>query len=200
MRDVARLLGLAVVMLGAGIVPAQAKVPIPCTGESIVKVLDIPATRGLELPVNKGMPEPVLNLGYKFKYCFGGEWVGHVGGESRYLPLDDNGLKALLALAGLTAPPPTPTIFSHPSAHMALWTWLIVLGCVGVGCYVQKKAPEPATDATESSAMDSVQASATPVVAQTPVPVSPRMPASAPRRTPAAAVLPVGARQAFGQR
>ena len=40
----------------------------------------------------------VLNLGYMFKYCFGGEWVGHIGSDSRYLPLDEQGLKALLEI------------------------------------------------------------------------------------------------------
>ena len=64
---------------------AAANLPLPCTGETLVKVLDIPALRGVGIPANKSMKEKRLDLGWKFSGCFsGGTWVGHLGDSKIY--------------------------------------------------------------------------------------------------------------------
>lgn len=208
MGGIVRSIALALMVMCAGATAAHAgKVPIPCTGESIVHVLDIPATKGLEIPANKDMETKVLNLGYKFKYCFWGEWVGHLGSDSRYLPLTEHSLTMLLASAGLTEPPSRPTIFSHPSANWVFWMYVVVFGCIAVSIAF-KKPTEPATgEATGEALLANIAQSTGSVPPPRPVPQR-----GAPLRAAAASIpanrmaaasrsaMPAGARQGFGQR
>ena len=56
---------LAVVTLGLQVIPASAgRIPIPCTGEALVKVLDIPVLQALQAEGAAG--NQVTALGYKF--------------------------------------------------------------------------------------------------------------------------------------
>lgn len=200
---------LAVLALGFLVDPVQAGIPLPCTGESIVKVLDVPATKGLSIPANRDMDIKVIDLGYKFKGCLGGEWVGYIGSSRRYLPLTPSALKSLLELAGRKEPPPVPTMLTHPSGNMANWFWLVMLGLVVVGSFL-KRAPKTGVVSPEE-AMAEVMATAPSTGPSRPpaAPVVTRVAIeSVPRRVPirpAARTLRSesgmpGARAAFGRR
>ncbi len=87
---------------------ANAKIYIPCTGDRLVKVLDVPALKG------KGPDGADVALGYKFPGCFGdGEWIGYVDSR-QFVTLDDGRLKMVLEAANLKAAPPTPSRFEYP--------------------------------------------------------------------------------------
>ena len=90
---------------------AEAGVPIPCTGEALVKVAELPPS--FSFPGPSGEMRHV-DLGYTIKHCFSGEWGGHLGDE-RYMPLPDGGAQALAALAGLEKLPPAPGFWSSGS-------------------------------------------------------------------------------------
>ncbi len=119
-----RCLAIVLAVLGfmaLGSAPADArKIAIPCTGESIIKVLDIPATAGMTVPANKHMRDKRLDLGYKFKYCFSGEWVGHIGSDTQYVRLDAARLKMLVMAAGLKEPPSEPSFLRAPDVQIML--------------------------------------------------------------------------------
>lgn len=96
---------------------AEAKVPIPCTGDRLVKVVDISA--------EKQPPGVSVGLGYLFPGCFEtGEWIGYTGPTGSYIKLDESGLKRLLAMAGLSEPPPEPSRWHFP--REALFVELMV--------------------------------------------------------------------------
>ena len=85
---------------------AEAKIYIPCTGERLVTIVEIPKEKQ---PAGEKM-----DLGYLFPGCFGdGEWVG-IAGHDRYVKLDDAQRRALAQRAGLSALPPTPSRLSYP--------------------------------------------------------------------------------------
>lgn len=197
---------LALMVLCVGSTAADAaKIPIPCSGESIVHVLDIPATKGLEIPANKTMETKVLNLGYKFKNCFWGEWVGHLGSDSRYLPLEDAGLKALLTAAGLTEPPSRPNVFTHPGTHWAFWLWVTVCGCLAIA-FVYKKAAAASSEPSDMAAHADVAPTAARVASPYPSPARDPSPHAAPRipanrmATASRQTMPNSSRRSFGQR
>lgn len=125
--------GLGVALVGvvliAGTSVAAAGVPIPCTGERLVKVVDVPLLRGVTIKANRDLTDKRLDLGYKFIGCFGGgEWVGHVGHDTRYLPLNDETLTALLKAAGLKQLPPTPSRFQYWETMKVPLLWAGILG------------------------------------------------------------------------
>jgi hypothetical protein len=120
----AALFALALVALPAG---ASAKIYIPCTGDRMVKILDVPALKG------KGPEGADVALGYKFSGCVGdGEWIGYLDSR-QYLTLDEPKLKAILSAAGLTAAPPSPSRIDYP--FEALFIEILTAGaliCVGI--------------------------------------------------------------------
>jgi hypothetical protein len=71
-------------------------------GEQIVKVLELP-----DIPALRRADGRHIDLGYKFK-SGGGEWVGYVGDDGKYLPLSGDAVHALLAVAGIDRLPPVP--------------------------------------------------------------------------------------------
>lgn len=102
------LLMLFALALLAGMGSAEAKIYIPCTGDRLVKILDVPALKG------KGPDNADVSLGYKFSGCFGdGEWIGYIDSRN-FVQLDDARLKTVLAAAGLKAAPPEPSRWQHP--------------------------------------------------------------------------------------
>jgi hypothetical protein len=102
-------LGLAVAaLLAASAGAADAKIYIPCTGDRLVTVKEVPKAK--QVPGG-----PVLHLGYKFPGCFGdGEWVGTTDESKKYYSLNPTQLKALAERAGFSAVPPTPSRFQYP--------------------------------------------------------------------------------------
>jgi hypothetical protein len=121
---VRRVLGagaLAAAMVVASAVPAEAGIPIPCTGESIVKVRDIP-----NAPRAKNGHR--VALGYKFKGCFDGEWVGYIGSRRQYIRLSKRRQLQLIMLAGYKRlPPPPPSRWQHPRELLVPGVWALLL-------------------------------------------------------------------------
>ena len=112
--------------LCAGAGAAHAKVPIPCTGEKIVKVADLPRTA--EFTLANGQH---VDLGYLYQSCFSGKWVGYVGSSSRFVTWKDGTLPDIAATAGMPALPAEPGFFwglyNAPGQFVAEWLWIIVV-------------------------------------------------------------------------
>lgn len=89
------------VLLAAPAQAARLPIAIP-TGETVVKVLDLPDIEALHR--HDGA---YVDLGYHFK-SLGGEWVGYVGRSDKYLPLEADQALALARLGGHTGLPPVP--------------------------------------------------------------------------------------------
>lgn len=126
-----RILRLLPVLITLAALPtaANAGVPIPCTGESLVKVVDVPAMAGVTIKANQDLKEKRLDIGYKFIGCFGGgEWVGYLGHSTRYLPLDAQQFQTLVTAAGLGAPPPVPSRLFYWETMKVPLLWLGILG------------------------------------------------------------------------
>jgi hypothetical protein len=70
--------------------------------EEIVKVLDLP-----DIPQLRRADGRHIDLGYKFT-SGGGEWVGYVGDDGKYLALSEDAVQVLLAMAGVDRLPPVP--------------------------------------------------------------------------------------------
>jgi hypothetical protein len=108
--------------------------PLPCTGETLVKVREIPALNGLELGASQDLAERRVDLGYVIKGCFGGgEWVGHLGQDGRYVTLTERQLHLALAAAGLDGLPPVPSYWSSGHNLLASAFWLALLATLWVG-------------------------------------------------------------------
>ena len=128
---------LAVVTQGLQVIPASAgRIPIPCTGEALVKVLDIPVLQALQAQGTAG--DQVTALGYKFIGCFGGEWVGYTGSSSTYAALDETKLKMLMAMAGRTELPPAPSFMATPSASWVVWLYLVLFSFFCVAKWINR--------------------------------------------------------------
>lgn len=204
------LLGLASVV-GAIIAlagPAAARIPIPCTGETLVKVLDIPALNGMEVPANKHMKEKRIDLGYKFSGCSSeGEWVGHIGSSKSYIKLDGDKLQRLMDLAGLKALPPPPSPWSQAGILFPAGLWVVIIGFVGVGTIAsvaRRKAtaagplPQSAADGSVPAANDAWMARAMDTAASAPRPAVAPPPVAFASRSRAARIS--APRAAFGRR
>lgn len=111
MGDRKRLARGAALALAAGFMlaaaPAEAKIYIPCTGDRLVTIK--------EIPKDKQPAGQTVHLGYRFSGCFGeGEWVGTTDESNRYYKLTPNQLREVVARAGLKQLPPTPSRLQHP--------------------------------------------------------------------------------------
>lgn len=99
---------------------------IPCTGQSVIKVMDVYYPRGLEGRQAIKLREQNVHLGYLFKGCSGGEWVGFIGEGKPHVPLNDQQLRALLYVTGLRDLPPVPSYWSSPQNYRTGVMWLIL--------------------------------------------------------------------------
>jgi hypothetical protein len=88
--------------------------------EEIVKVLDLP-----DIPQLRRADGRHIDLGYKFTSS-GGEWVGYVGDDGKYLALSGDAVQVLLAMAGVDRLPPVPE--RPASTGGGLTTILMLLG------------------------------------------------------------------------
>jgi hypothetical protein len=135
-----RTLALFVAFLGlVALAPrdAAAGVPIPCTGEHVVSVVETPP--GMRLPSRDGKGVHV-DLGYLFKGCLSGKWVAYPGSGSAYYDLPEPAMRLILASAGLTAYPSPPSFLLTPSASWAAWLWILVGAFVVIGTLLSKLA------------------------------------------------------------
>lgn len=134
--------------------PAYAGIPIPCTGETIVKVLDIDSVRGRK-PGIAGLIERPIDLGYKFSGCTSGKWVGYTGESGRYLDLPEPLLKLLLLKAGRTEFPPAPSFMSTPSASWVVWMYIVLfIPAVLAGIFSKKDQSALASHDAPSASPD----------------------------------------------
>jgi hypothetical protein len=102
--------------------PALAGVPIPCTGDRAIQVSETGVKR---------KDGSTVYLGYKFKYCVYGEWIGYIDSR-RYISLPNEEAATQLALAsGFTELPEPPGRLSNPGAFWVEWMWG-VLGIFGL--------------------------------------------------------------------
>lgn len=129
--------------------PSEAGVPIPCTGESLVKVLDIPALAHVEVDASGRETKSRRDLGYKFSGCTGGEWVVHVGSKTRYIPLSEGQLQLMLLAAGLTEPPPAPSFWSSGQS-VPVYIWGVAIGFVAIGVLFKGRGQQQASGQPES--------------------------------------------------
>jgi hypothetical protein len=90
--------------------------------EEIVKVLDLP-----DIPQLRRADGRHIDLGYKFT-SGGGEWVGYVGDDGKYLALSEDAVQMLLVVAGVDRMPPVPERPASTGGGGGLTTILMLLG------------------------------------------------------------------------
>ena len=119
---------LAVVLLASSLgtsSTASASI-LPCTGKSLVKVVDMYYPKGVEDHHISQLREQRIHLGYQFKGCFGGEWVGFVAQNQPPVPLSDQQLRAMLFVSGMNNLPSVPSYWSSPENYRIGVMWLIL--------------------------------------------------------------------------
>lgn len=147
MRRIFRL-PAALFLLVAAPAAAHAGIPIPCTGESIVKVLDIPVLAQVEVDAGGHKIEKRFDLGYKFSGCFGGEWIAHTGSDREYVAVDDARLQMMLRAAGRTTLPPVPSFWKSRQAP-PVYIWLAIFGFAAVSVTLKKSKDSDAAPAAD---------------------------------------------------
>lgn len=119
---------LCAILLGPCAAEARRGIPIVIPGfgggEELVKVAELPRIPQLRRPDGA-----YIDLGYKFTSS-GGEWVGHIGSGTKYMPLTPEALQALMTVAGLNELPPPP---ERPwSTSTLIWMALGIVGLISV--------------------------------------------------------------------
>ena len=101
---------VAFALLVAGVASADARrvklmaaMPAEERFERVLKVLDLPDT-----PPFVARGGGYFDLGYLLRIDGTGEWVGHVGSKTRYIPLGPESLAYVMEQAGLESLPPAP--------------------------------------------------------------------------------------------
>ena len=101
---------IAFALLVAGVASADARrvklmaaMPAEERFERVLKVLDLPDT-----PPFVARGGGYFDLGYLLRIDGTGEWVGHVGSKTRYIPLGPESLAYVMEQAGLESLPPAP--------------------------------------------------------------------------------------------
>lgn len=151
MRSICHL-SVALLLLVAAPSAAEAGVPIPCTGESIVKVLDIPSLAQVDVDAQGRRIERRFDLGYKFSGCFGGEWVAHVGSDHKYVTVGEAKLQQMLRAAGRSELPPAPSFWSSGnSIPVYIWLGILTVGAIGA---VLSKSKERVVEAAPTGTLD----------------------------------------------
>jgi hypothetical protein len=148
---VQRLYVFAVVLaaLCFGAVAAEAKVPIPCTSDKIVKVADLPKTDAFALPGGEH-----IDLAWLYQGCFSGKWVGTFGASDRYINWNDAMVAEVVAAGGMKALPETPGLFrgmtSAPGQFWVEWLFIVLSGAAVVAKLFGPR-PTPKTESLETA-------------------------------------------------
>jgi len=119
---------LCAMLVGPCAAEARRGIPIVIPGfgggEQLVKVVELPRIPQLQRPDGA-----YIDLGYKFT-SGGGEWVGHIGSDTKYMPLTPDALQMLMTVAGLRELPPPP---ERPwSTSTLIWMALGIMALIGV--------------------------------------------------------------------
>ncbi len=199
MLRLVKICAVAVVAALASLSAANAgMIPIPCTGEKIIKVADF-----------HDMTRPDgtrIDLGYLFQGCFSGKWIGYVGSTSSYLNLPDGVVEVLALSRGLTAMPPVPGFWSSAWANKwqfgTEWAWMVIVGFLGCVAILRKLGGLDGEDGTTPPADVTIADRApTAPVNQTVVPTGGSAPAPEHMaRTLARKVAETSATPEFGKR
>jgi hypothetical protein len=167
----------AIAVLGLTAMAAEAKVPIPCTGEKVVKVMDLPKVEAFSMPGGQH-----VDLGYLYQSCFSGKWIGYVAGSSRYMSWKDGMLPEAMAAGGVSSMPQEPGFFwgliHAPRAFMAEWAWIVTIIIIGISVWFSGRADKKRVEAERAefeAAAQAVAASASALPG-----VTPRRPARLP--------------------
>jgi hypothetical protein len=136
------LIAVAALSLSAA-TAVQAKIVIPCTGERLVTVV--------EIPKDKQPPDETIDIGYLFPGCFGeGKWVG-VAGHDKYYTMTEQLERTLLDRAGLSALPPVPSRLEYPFQALLVETLtlgvLIIYALFGLAKRLFRRRPQDVTSA-----------------------------------------------------
>jgi hypothetical protein len=135
MSHVLKIAVIASAATFAAITGAQAGIPIPCTGDKIVKVAGLP--KNFVTPDGKK-----VDLGYMFQWCFTGKWVGYVGSNNRYLNLPEELLLTVAAGPDGKSMPTAPSFWVSAWANkwdfFAEWLWLCMLSIIAGGLISNK--------------------------------------------------------------
>jgi len=115
---------------------AFAGIPIPCTGEHLVLVEELPGD--VKIQTSHGLVH--INLGYKFSGCTSGKWVGYPGSGRTYYDLPEAVLELYMIRAGLNGFPREPSYLFTFSASWPAWLWAGMLAFGAVGAYGRPKA------------------------------------------------------------
>jgi hypothetical protein len=150
LRCLALIFGL-VFGLAIGVDHAEAgKLPIPCTGERIMKVMTLPQKP--EFTTRTGQH---IDLGYLYQGCSSGKWIGYTGSSSQYVTFKDGMLPAVLAAAGIAAMPSEPSLlaglFGAPTQFWGEWLWIVIIGCIAFVTLFSSQTAEPAGPATQAA-------------------------------------------------
>lgn len=128
----------------AGGAAEAAKVPIPCTSQKVVKVLELPMTEAFATQTGQH-----VDLGYLHDGCFSGKWVGYVDGGNRYVTFRPEGFAMALQTLGMTEPPSPPSVLTGlirvPGQFWVEWVWIVALGCIGVSVVVSERSKRNAS-------------------------------------------------------
>ncbi len=146
MRHFLKLVAIFAGLTLATTTRSEAGIPIPCTGDKIFKVADLPA----ELKRPDGVK---VDLGYMVSGCFSGRWIGYVGSSSQYLDLfkpaspgNLSSLAVMVAAGWLPAMPEEPgfwsSAWSHPGAFWAEWLWLVLAPLIGLTALFKQKTSD----------------------------------------------------------
>lgn len=141
---------------------------LPCTGNSVVKVVDMYYPRGIEDRHLASLREKRVHLGYRFNGCSGGAWVGYVADDKPWIPLNDNQLRAMLFIAGMNELPPAPSYWSSPENHRIGLMWLILGLVLIIAATLQQMGvmSKKSDDAADESAVpEAIVAAAAPGLA-----------------------------------
>ena len=116
---------------------ASAGIPIPCTGDRLVKIADLPekfVMAGVEDLSRESLPKEKLQLSYLNKWCVTGKFVASLADGSGYYDLPQDMLPVIAILAKLESVPQAPSFWAsawhNKGTFWVEWMWLAFMALV----------------------------------------------------------------------